>query len=156
MARDFADPVRQPTHGCSVRPYPCPDNVRAEFIAAIRHDDGYGSYMMVEDGKVQMGDYVLLQRWLTGWMAPDRYSPRYDPEAPVPTQGWVDLFGTPMPFHPGDGHHLGEIPRSLESGRRGAFYGDGWGRRPLFVSILHLGNLVWRVRKALDAATADG
>jgi hypothetical protein len=123
-------------------------SVDKEFRDALSDHDGGGYVMMFEETKARIDNLSFLQAWVTSWIYPDQEYPRIDPNAPIPQQEGFQKIETVRSL----GHIYGEIGHDSGRTRTDAL---ARGRRPLFVSALHIGNLVWRVRKALNALDAD-
>jgi hypothetical protein len=116
-------------------------SVDREFQAALSDNDAESYVMTIEDTKARIDTIGFLETlWLPTWIIADRHY------SGIQRQGWQYIPELPRR----DWHH-GEIGPPSE--RTDAL---GSGQRSLLAVHLNLGNLVWRVRKALEAMNADG
>jgi hypothetical protein len=120
-------------------------SVHKEFHAALSDNDADGYVMMIEETNVKIEKAWFMEKWAATWARSDQNYPRIDANAPpLQEQGFQHI-----PNVRGRIRWYGEIgPPSERTDARAS------GDRSLFVSLIHLGNLVWRVRKALEAMNA--
>ena len=117
-------------------------SVEHEFRNALRDNDGRDYVMMIEESQAKVGTRWFLDHWMRSWALPDQSYPPIDPNAPDPPDGIFDLSKTSLRSRV---RWLGELPGAPSDRTDPLTHGP----RPVFASMLHIGNLVQRTKAAL-------